>query len=197
MAMNNNDLAGIFGELMSCLCENKMFHHSAASAYRWLSLDGNKRMHMYKSMLYGMKEIKLENIATVLGIRIPEVNYDKIEATSYNFYNSDRINSADENSYKNTVRTVYDTWLRMEQENLDFYNDIWHTLILERKTSKDTALACFVKCLLKDSQCKIKYLTRKIMNYKGINYNPLVIVQEQKCLHKKYKKKLKSVGKMK
>lgn len=78
-------------------------------------------------------------------------------------------------------------WVEWETETKEVLSDAYSDLM----SSEEEASALFIAKLLKDVDCELKYAERKLIELNDIDYNIDYILQEQKCIHDKYKKLLK------
>lgn len=197
MANNDMMLKNTLKELMACLKENECFHYSVFCAGSWMNMRNIKRRGEYKNLCWKMWQFKLERFAhDVLEMPIEHEKVEEINAVQNGFYNGNRMSASEENNIRNTTKNIMNTWIKMEEENLQFFTESWAALIGNAPDVKSVELAGFIKCLLECTQKKLKYIRRKTMDYMAHNYNILVLKSECEEEHDHYKAKMATAHKI-
>jgi hypothetical protein len=88
---------------------------------------------------------------------------------------------------RQAVKDGYLKWRKWELETLELYKKL-HKELLELNEIAD---ASKVECLICDVSQELKWIDRDILDLEAVDYDIVYIVECQKCLHEKYKKKMK------
>lgn len=196
MAYNNDELVKeMLKELNICFMENKCFNMEYASACDWQNLHGFKRIHEWLSFKYMKKMRKLSRFSiNYMGLMVPKAEMEKMDIIPYNFYSSDRMN-INGNTVSTFVKTEFESLIKMEKENYEYYNECWYKLI-ENKSINSSKLSKFVCCLMDWTACKIKKYERMYLKMKLEDFDMELINKMQHKIHKKFEKMQNKVAKI-
>lgn len=180
----------IFNEISDRQIVGLMFHSQMADYFDFLGLNGFKRMHEYhyfkeSAEMRGVHRYVLNHIN-----KLPRTaNTVDPKAIPSNWSNYTRLD-VDENTRKSAVKDALMKYRDWECETLAFY---------EKKFKELSDLGCIaytnkVMDLIKDVDEELKRITRLILKYKAVDWNMVLIEEEQEELHECYKKKTKKIG---
>lgn len=198
--MNNNNgdvVKESLAEIRQCICDAGYFYWEASEVMDYLNMRGFCRLFECKAFKEKKMKKRLSRFAiNVLQCMMPKYEENNMNKESeyksiipYNFYTMDRL-SVDENIVKNTVKTIFNEYLKILENDHATYLEIWYDLIeAGKKDPKACKLAGFVKCMADHHECKIKMLTREIICMKENDYNILSLQMIQSELHDKIRDK--------
>ena len=180
----------IFAELSAHTIRGLMIHDQMADYYDFLSLRGYKRCHEYhykkESAMYRKLHRWYINRYNKL---IPEQRIDNPELLNIDMWNKyTRVNVKPD--YKEqAVKNGLDTWVKWETETMEMLTRHIKTL----QEIGDMSASLFLEKYLCDVERELKYAQRKEIELASIDYDLIFILQEQKRIHDKYKKKMKCI----
>ena len=177
----------IFKQISAHMIKGLMIHDQLADYYDFLSLRGYKRCHEYHYKIENASYRKLHRYYLNHHNRlIPEERIDNPNIIPESWYKYKR-QDVDASTKKNAVSTGMNKWVEWETETKDILSKAYTDLM----QIEEEASALFIAELIKDVDCELKYAKRKQIDLNVIDYNIEYILQEQTCIHDKYKKLLK------
>lgn len=163
-----------------------MIHDQMADYYDFLSLRGYKRAHEYHYQKENCMYRKLHRYyLNHYNKLIMEEQIDNPHVIPESWYKYMR-QEVDVNTKRNSVKLGIDKWIEWETDTKEELSNAYNNLI----SMGEIAGALFVSDLLKEVDCELKYAHRKQLELNAVDYNIEYILQEQKRIHDKYKRKL-------
>lgn len=180
----------VFNEISNRMVRNTMRHEQMADYFDFLNLHGLKRWHEYQFF---------EESAELRGIHRYAINHcnklikdDSIESVQMipqSWYGYTRI-QVDASTRKQAVRDALEKWLDWEKETKELYERAFKKLTDNNKIAE----ADKVNDLILDVEDEIKRVTRKMLEYKAVDYDMQYILLQQDEMHEEYRKKTKEIG---
>jgi hypothetical protein len=177
----------IFATIGAHMIGGMMTHEALANYYDFLGLKGYKRCQEYH---YLDETISYRSVCRYFinhhGKLILDSKVDDIEIIPTSWYAHERMD-VDTATKRQAVKDGYLKWRKWELETLELYKKL-HKELLELNEIAD---ASKVECLICDVSQELKWIDRDILDLEAVDYDIVYIVECQKCLHEKYKKKMK------
>lgn len=177
----------VFASLGAHMIGGMMVHESMANYYDFLGLKGYKRCQEYH---YLSETISYRSVCRYFinhhGKLIPEQEIDDPEVIPESWYTHKRTD-VDTATKRKAVQDGYFKWKDWEMKTLELYKKL-HKELLELGEIADAAK---VEDLICDVSQELKFIDRDILDLEAVDYDIVYIVECQKCLHEKYKKKMK------
>lgn len=180
----------VFNEISNRMVRNIMKHEQMADYFDFLNLHGLKRWHEYQFF---------EESAELRGIHRYAINHcnkmvrdDDIEAVRTipsAWYNYTRL-QVDNSTRKQAVKDALEKWYDWEKETKELYETLFKRLTDNNKIAE----ADKVNELILDVDEEIKRVTRKMIEYKSVDYDMDYIMFQQDEMHEEYRKKTKDIG---
>lgn len=180
----------IFSKLSQHMLKGIMIHEQLANYYDFLALMGYKRCHEYHF---------LNEICLYRGVCRYFINHynkllqytdtESVEIIPKSWYNYTR-QDVDMSTKKNAVKNGFTKWVEWKKETKALYENIYKELV----EIGEVAAAMKVKELICDVDSELKKAEREFLYKKSVDFDMIVIVDEQDKLHEKYKKKEKEIG---
>lgn len=180
----------IFAKINTHIIKGLMTHSQMADYYDFLGLKGYKRCHEYHYFAENCtyREVNRYFINHYSRL-IPEMPIDNPAIIPESWYKYTR-SDVDANTKKNAVKRGLTLWVDWEKETKKLYEEMYAELL----AIKEIAGAMLVSELICDVNCELKKAERYMLEKKAVDYDMTVIMGEQKCWHKKYKKLEQEVG---
>lgn len=180
----------VFNKVSSRLIQAVMKHEQWADIFDFLDLHGEKRCQEYRMFsemteLRGIHRYALNHCNRL----IQNTDISVINEIPSNWYNYTRLD-VDAETRKNSVKKIYQDWYNWEYETKKFYEEQFKILTDNKKiadANKINELICKV-------DKELKYLTRKMLEYKSVDYDMSYIMFKQEEMHEHYKEKTKDLG---
>ena len=179
----------IFNTICSRQIEALMLHDQMADYFNFLGYSGYKCMHEYQyfSESVAFRDTKKYFMSHHnMLIKDSAISDPKIIPTDW--YSRER-KEANESVKLKAVRdgmTLYHTW---EKDTLKMYEEC-AKMLLENGSILDYE---YVLCLIKDVSEELQEIEKIILNLISTDYDTVHILNSQRMLHEKYKKKMKSI----
>lgn len=184
------ELKEVYSKISSHMIKGMMIHEQLANYYDFLGLQGYKRCHEYhfmqESCAYRGINRYFINHHDML---IPEAEFDNPEVIPASWYEHTR-GDVDSSTKKNAVKVGLTKWVEWERDTKKLYQEMYQELM----NIGEVASACKIKELICDVDCELKKAERYWLNKEATGYDIVQIVDEQKCKHKKYCKKMEKMG---
>jgi hypothetical protein len=169
------------------MIEGMMVHESMANYYDFLGLKGYKRCQEYH---YLDETISYRSVCRYFinhhGKLIPEDEVNDPNVIPESWYAHDRMD-VDPDTKRKAVKDGYSKWHDWEKETKKLYSHLYKELM----ELGEIADAKKVTDLICDVDQELKWIERDILDLEAVDYDIVYIVECQKCLHEKYKKKMK------
>lgn len=183
-------LEQIFAKINSHMIKGLMVHEQLANYYDFLCLEGYTRCHEYHYLCESLSFRSLNRYYVNHHNKlIPEEKVENPDIIPSSWYRYER-QDVDTNTKRNAVKNGVEIWVNWETETKKLYEQMYKELI----NIDEVASACKIKELICDVDKELKMAQRHHINKMSADYNILDIVEEQDCLHEKYKKKIEKVG---
>jgi hypothetical protein len=177
----------VFATISAHMIEGMMTHEALANYYDFLGLKGYKRCQEYH---YLDETISHRSINRYFinhhGKLIPEKKVDDPEIIPDSWYDHVR-EDVDTSTKRKAIKDAYSKWQNWEIETLSLYKDLCKELC----DLGEFADVKKVEDLICDVSCELKFLERDILNLEAVDYDIIYIIEQQECIHEKYKKKMK------
>lgn len=180
----------VFNDVSKRIVSGVMFHEQMADYFDFLNLHGLKRWQEYRF---------LEESAELRGIHRYAINHlnrlindnDVAVARSIpsSWFNATRM-QVDNSTRKQAVKEAFEKWLAWEKETKEFYEAKFKTLTESGKIAEADKINELIIAVDKELKC----LTRKMLEYKAVDYDLSYICYQQDEMHEEYRKKTKEIG---
>lgn len=180
----------IFNKISARQIKAIMKHQQWADIFDFLGLNGEKRWQEYRALsefveMRGIHRYALNHCNKL----IQNISVDVVNEIPSNWFNYTRLD-VDNETRKNYVKKIYEDWFKWETETKGFLEEQFKTLTENHKIAD----ANKVNCLIEDVDQELKHLTRKLIEYKAVNYDLDYIMYCQPEMHEYYKQKTKELG---
>lgn len=177
----------VFNEISKHMIKGIMFHEQMADYFDFLDLHGLKRWQEYRffeesAELRGIHRYALNHCNRI-------INDGEVSTTRYipnSWYNYTRFD-VDNGTRKTSVKDAFEKWLNWEKETKTLYEKLFKKLT----ENSYIADASKVNQLIQGVDAELKHLTRKMIEYKAVDYDMSYIMCEQDEMHNMYENKLK------
>lgn len=179
----------IYEKLIQHMTKGLMFHEKLADYYDFLGLKGYKRCHEYRFFEETIKFRKVVKYYINHYSKLPsETLIDSPKVIPANWYSHIR-EDVDIQTKRNSVKTGIQLWKDWEIETKKLYEQLFKELCELNDVSSSNMLSC----LICDVDKELKYVQRKWLELKAIDYDMKIIIPCQQEIHDKYKKKMKEL----
>ncbi len=179
----------IFAQIKNRQIAALMFHGQMADYFDFLSLHGYKRLHEYQ---YFDESAEFRKVGRYYinhhGKLIPDSFAGEIRAIPDAWFTANRM-SVGKSTKQKAVEDGFNQYHEWETETKAVYS--WYAARLRELGYEADAI--MVDRLVEDVSHELKCLDRIILDLISAGYDMVYIVESQKCLHDKYKKKIKGV----
>lgn len=188
--MDANTAEEIFSEIKRRQIAALMFHGQMADYFDFLSLHGYKRLHEYQ---YFAESAEFRHISRYYinhhGKLLPEGFQGEIRVIPDAWLTANRINVGKGTKQKAVEEgfNEYREWERGTKSTYERYS-------LRLRELGHEADAIFVDGLVEDVDHELKCLDRIILDLNSSGYDMVYIVESQKAIHDKYKRKIKEIS---
>lgn len=187
--MDVNTTEEIFAQIKNRQIAALMFHGQMADYFDFLSLHGYKRLHEYQ---YFAESAEFRHISRYYinhhGKLLPEGFEGEINPIPSAWLTANRMAVG-----KSTKQKAVEDGFNMYREWESGTKAAYERYAARLRELGHEADALFVDCLVKDVDHELKCLDRIILDLISAGYDMVYIVESQKEIHDKYKKKLKEV----
>lgn len=177
----------VFNEISRHMIKGIMFHEQMADYFDFLNLHGLKRWQEVRffeesAELRGLHRYAINHCNKLVNDGdVPAVRY--VPTSWYNYTKYD----VDTNTRKTAVKDAFEKWCEWEKDTKALYEKMFKKLT----ENGYIADANKVNELIKGVDNELKHLTRKMLEYKSVDYNMEYIMYQQDEMHSKYEEKLK------
>jgi hypothetical protein len=182
-------LEEIYAEISARQVAALMLHGQMADYFDFLSLHGYKRMHEYQ---YYSESIERRNVSMYYinhhGKLLPDTFSGDISVIPDGWYTANRI-SVGKATKQKAVEDGFAAYRDWETETKEVYSHYARKL----RELGNEADALFVDGLVDDVDCELKQLDRVMLDLISCGYDMVYIVESQKEMHEKYKRKEKEL----
>lgn len=180
----------VFKELDSRMLKGIMFHAQLTDYFDFLNLHGFKRWQEYRFLeesaeLRGLHRYAINHCNRLIG----ESTIENPKVIPQDWVNYSRL-QVDSSTRKAAVKDAFSKWYEWEKNTKEFFESKFKILTDNNKiadANKVNELICGV-----DQELKV--LTRKLLEYKAVDYDMSYIMYQQQELHEYYKEKTKDIG---
>lgn len=187
--MDVSTVEEIFAQIKNRQIAALMFHGQMADYFDFLSLHGYKRLHEYQ---YFAESAEFRHISRYYinhhGKLLPEGFEGEINPIPAAWLTANRMNVG-----KSTKQKAAEEGFNMYREWESGTKAAYERYAVKLRELGNEADALFVDCLVKDVDHELKRLDRIILDLISAGYDMVYIVESQKAIHDKYKKKLREV----
>ena len=180
----------IFNTISNRQIKALMFHNEMADYFDFLGLNGFKRMHEYQ---YLKESAELRGthryILNHLNKLVPDDRIESVSVIPSNWYNFKR-SDVDVSTRKNAVKEALQKYYDWEQETLTIFENAF----VEMSKLGKIAYTNKIMDLICDVDKELKCVCRMWLKYKAVDFDMVLIEEEQNELHEKYKNKTKEIG---
>lgn len=185
--MDVKSVDDVFAEINSRQIAALMMHDQMADYFDFLGLSGYKRLHLYQ---YFAESKERRDVAHYYinhhGKLIPDRFEGNVQMIPESWRSANRM-SVGKSTKQKAVEDGFSVYLGWEQATKDVYQK-YATALREQGCVAD---AIFVDRLVEDVDNELERLERIITDLITSGYDPVYIVESQKELHDKYKKKMR------
>jgi hypothetical protein len=182
-------LEEIYSEISARQVAALMFHGQMADYFDFISLHGYKRLHEYQ---YYVESIERRKISMYFinhhGKLIPDDFHGEIQAIPAAWYTANRI-SVGKGTKQKAVEDGFNEYREWETETKEIYSQYAYKL---REMGHESD-AIMVDSLVEDVDRELKCVDRIILDLISCGYDMVYIVESQKEMHDKYKRKEKKL----
>lgn len=180
----------IFSKISQHMLKGIMTHEQLANYYDFLALMGYKRCHEYHFLnelcaYRGVCRYFINHYNKLL----PYADTNGVEIIPKEWYNHTR-QEVDMTTKKNAVKNGFMLWVEWEKETKALYENMYKELV----EINEVAAAMKVKELICDVDCELKKAEREFLYKKAVDFDMVVIAEEQEKLHEKYREEEKKIG---
>ncbi len=179
----------IFAQIKNRQIAALMFHGQMADYFDFLSLHGYKRLHEYQ---YFDESAEFRKTGRYYinhhGKLLPDSFTGEIKAIPDGWLTANRM-SVGKGTKRQAVEDGFNEYHAWETET----KAVYERYALRLREMGHEADAIFVDKLVKCVDHELKCLDRIILDLISAGYDMVYIVESQKCLHDKYKKKIEEV----
>ena len=180
----------VFNKISARQIRAVMKHNQWADMFDYMGLMGEKRWQEYRAIcefseMRGIHRYALNHCNRL----IQDIAIEQVNEIPSNWYNYTRLD-VDNETRKNYVKKIYEDWYKWEKETKEFLEEQFKTLTENHKIAD----ANKVNDLICDVDQELKRLTRKMLEYKAVNYDLNYIIYCQPEMHEYYKEKTKEIG---
>lgn len=180
----------VFNDISKRIIKGVMFHEQMADYFDFLNLQGFKRWQEYRffdesAELRGVHRYALNHCNKL-------IDDGDVTATRYipmSWYSNSRM-QVDTSTRKQAVKEAFEKWYQWECDTKEFLEKQFKKLTDNYKISD----ANKVNDLIKSVDQELKCVTRKMLEYKAVDYDMTYIMFQQDELHEHYKEKTKEIG---
>lgn len=175
----------IFTELANHMLEGYMFHEQAMNYFGFLTLNGYRecQKHHYYSEIQNYRALcdyYLDNYYELLMVGAPP-SINLIDNSLYKYKRTD----LDTNTIRSAVRDIYKKWVEWEKQTKELLETHYSTLLSQGYV----AAALKISHFLKDVEKELKHATDKQIQLKSIDYDIIMIQEEQASIEDYYRHK--------
>lgn len=185
--MDVKSVDDVFAEINARQIAALMMHDQMADYFDFLGLSGYKRLHLYQ---YFTESKERRDVAHYYinhhGKLIPDRFEGNVQMIPESWRSANRM-SVGKSTKQKAVEDGFSVYLGWEQATKDVYQK-YATALREQGYVAD---AIFVDRLVEDVDNELERLERIITDLITSGYDPVYIVESQKELHDKYKKKMR------
>lgn len=185
--MDVKSVDDVFAEINSRQIAALMMHDQMADYFDFLGLSGYKRLHLYQ---YFAESKERRDVAHYYinhhGKLIPDRFEGNVQMIPESWRSANRM-SVGKSTKQKAVEDGFSVYLGWEQATKDVYQK-YATALREQGYVAD---AIFVDRLVEDVDNELERLERIITDLITSGYDPVYILESQKELHDKYKKKMR------
>lgn len=185
--MDVKSVDDVFAEINARQIAALMMHDQMADYFDFLGLSGYKRLHLYQ---YFAESKEHRDVAHYYinhhGKLIPDRFEGNVQMIPESWRSANRM-SVGKSTKQKAVEDGFSVYLGWEQATKDVYQK-YATALREQGYVAD---AIFVDRLVEDVDNELERLERIITDLITSGYDPVYIVESQKELHDKYKKKMR------
>jgi hypothetical protein len=185
--MDVKSVDDVFAEINARQIAALMMHDQMADYFDFLGLSGYKRLHLYQ---YFAESKERRDVAHYYinhhGKLIPDRFEGNVQMIPESWRSANRM-SVGKSTKQKAVEDGFSVYLGWEQATKDVYQK-YATALREQGYVAD---AIFVDRLVEDVDNELERLERIITDLITSGYDPVYILESQKELHDKYKKKMR------
>lgn len=185
--MDVKSVDDVFAEINARQIVALMMHDQMADYFDFLGLSGYKRLHLYQ---YFAESKERRDVAHYYinhhGKLIPDRFEGNVQMIPESWRSANRM-SVGKSTKQKAVEDGFSVYLGWEQATKDVYQK-YATALREQGYVAD---AIFVDRLVEDVDNELERLERIITDLITSGYDPVYILESQKELHDKYKKKMR------
>ena len=185
--MDVKSVDDVFAEINARQIAALMMHDQMADYFDFLGLSGYKRLHLYQ---YFAESKERRDVAHHYinhhGKLIPDRFEGNVQMIPESWRSANRM-SVGKSTKQKAVEDGFSVYLGWEQATKDVYQK-YATALREQGYVAD---AIFVDRLVEDVDNELERLERIITDLITSGYDPVYILESQKELHDKYKKKMR------
>lgn len=185
--MDVKSVDDVFAEINARQIAALMMHDQMADYFDFLGLSGYKRLHLYQ---YFAESKERREVAHYYinhhGKLIPDRFEGNVQMIPESWRSANRM-SVGKSTKQKAVEDGFSVYLGWEQATKDVYQK-YATALREQGYVAD---AIFVDRLVEDVDNELERLERIITDLITSGYDPVYILESQKELHDKYKKKMR------
>jgi len=180
----------IFKGLSEHMVKGLMIHEQLANYYDFLGLYGYRDCHEYHFIHESCMYRKLcRYYVNHYNKLIPEMEFEQVSEIPESWYNHIR-QDVDSNTKRNAVKEGLRKWVEWETETKELYCNMYKEML----ENGSVASAKFFERFIEDVDHELKKATKYWLNKEAVDYDMIVIIDEQEEKETKYESKLRLVG---
>ena len=179
----------IFNKIGTHMQEGIMFHNEMKRAYSFLGLWGyakEQEYHIYEEEqafqklqhYYASHYFKL--------LQIEQIQFKNIFSTSWYKYSAQAV---DATTRRNAIKDLITKWIEWEKDTKKLYEEMY----LELTNLREVATMIKLQKIIEDVDKELSHAQIKQLNLEAIDYDIVLIIDEQLKLKKKYRDKIKAL----
>lgn len=176
----------IFNEISARIATGVIFHGQMADCFDFCNLRGLKRWQENRFFdeiceYRGVHRYVINHCNKLINDAEPAIK----RSIPNSWYNATRLD-VDSSTRRQAVKDAFERWFVWEKESKEFYQKKFKELT----ELGAVASANKVNEIIEGVDQELKQLTRKMLEYKAVDYNMEYIMQEQTEMHEKFRKEL-------
>lgn len=183
----------VFNKVNERIVKGIMFHEQMADYFDFLNLHGLKRWQENRFIeesaeMRGLHRFAINHLHRLVN----EDNISSQQIIPSSWYSSTQFD-VDSNAIKQSVKDAFQKWYMWEKETKDIYEKQFKILTDNGKIAE----ANKINDLIQNVDKELKFVCRKMLEYKSVDYDVAYIMYQQDEMHSKYEKEVEEIYKIK
>lgn len=180
----------IFREISGRMSKGIVLHFQLSDYFDFLNLHGFKRWQEYRFLdesteLRGLHRYAINHCNKLIG----SIAMEDPRMIPSNWQSYTRL-QVDNSTRKTAIREAFEKWFDWEKSTKEFYESRFKQLTENSKIAE----ADKINSIIINVDQELKELTRKLIEYKSVDYDLSYILYQQESMHEYYREKEKDIG---